>query len=328
MRSRLASLLFLSIALTSAAAFASPPVETTEKAPAPKAAPASHGPSLPARVASNTPHATPSKVAAPSHVSETRPTATPVSAHAAATEPASIAKPAPTSFVRNGVRDPSRDGSNGGQWFKDNLGGDWFGKPGKGDPLDMDRMGNEHATAGIYKVAEGAFGTSAPELRVTTIEGKAFLMSKKIPLSESKQFTEEQLKKFGDGFVIDAWLANWDIGGGWQLTADASGKPVRVDGGGAGLFRARGEPKGAAFGDEVGELTTMRDPLRPISAGFRKVTDKDVKDQIQKFASWYPAHKGEVDAAIDGTSMSPVAATQLKTKLANRAQWLINQAKK
>ena len=57
-------------------------------------------------------------------------------------------------------------------------------------------------------------------------------------------------------------------------------------------------------------------------------TDRDVKQQLQKFAVWYPAHRAEVDATIDGTTMSPQAATALKTKLAARAQWLISQAKK
>ena len=271
MRARLASLLFMSVALTAAAASARPP-----KAAA-------------SRVVSNV--------------------ATPVSARAAAD-----AKP--TSFVK----------SDGG--FKDNFGGEWLGKSGKGDAQDVDRLGNEQAAAGIYRLAEGVFGTTAPEVCAATVDGKALLMSKRVVLSDQKQLTEEQLKKFGDGFVIDAWIANWDIGSGWRLTADASGRPVRVDSGGAGLFRVHGEPKGTAFTDDVGELTSMRDPLRPNSAGFRKVTDKDVKDQLQKFASWYPPHKGEIDSLVDATGMSPTAATLLKTKLAARAQWLIAKAKK
>ena len=118
------------------------------------------------------------------------------------------------------------------------------------------------------------------------------------------------------------------MGGGWQLTADVAGKPVRLGTGGGGLFRASGEPKGAAFGDQVTELQSMRDPLKPTSYGFRKVTGKDVKDQVRKFASWYPAHRAEIETAIDGASMSAASAITLKTKLAARAAWLMKQAKK
>jgi len=217
-------------------------------------------------------------------------------------------------------------GSNGGHWFKDSQGADWFGKPGKGDGRDLDRIGNEHAVSRIYRVANGAFGTYAPELRYATVDGRSYLMSKRIPLSDTKTFSNEQMKKFGDGFVIDAWLANWDIGVPWQLVADSSGKVVRIDGGGGGLFRARGEPKGAALADSVGELKTMRDPSRPGSTGFRGLTDRDVNEQLVKFAQWYPTHKDEIDAAIDGTTMSPAAAKELKTKLAARAEWLIRRA--
>ena len=215
-----------------------------------------------------------------------------------------------------------------GQGFKDSAGGDWRGKAGRGDAQELDRLGNEHATVAIYRLAESAFGTATPEVRAIEIDGKPFLLAKKIPLDDAATFSDEQLKQFGSGFVIDAWLANWDVGGAWQLTADVSGRPVRTVAGGGGLFRPSGEPKGAAFTDQVSELRSMRDPLKPTSFGFRKVTGKDVKEQLQKFAAWYPAHRAEIDGAIDGTSLGPAASSTLKTKLAARAEWLIKQTKK
>ena len=215
-----------------------------------------------------------------------------------------------------------------GAGFKDSAGGDWRGKAGRGDAAELDRLGNEHATVAIYRIAESAFGTAAPEVRAVEIDGKPFLLAKKIPLDDAATFSDEQLKQFGSGFVIDAWLANWDVGGAWQLTADVAGKPVRMVAGGGGLYRASGEPKGAAFGDQVTELRSMRDPLKSTSFGFRKVTAKDVKGQLQRFAAWYPAHRAEIETAIDGTALGPASAHTLKTKLAARAEWLIKQAKK
>lgn len=229
-------------------------------------------------------------------------------------------------YVRNGTRDPAKDGSNGGQWFKDSAGGDWFGKPGKGDAHEIDRLGNEHAINRIYHVTADAFGTRAPEQTPAMIDGKPYLMSKKLSLANQQSFGAEQMKRFGDGFVVDAWLANWDIGGSWQLFADASGHMVRIDSGGGGLFRARGEPKGDHFGTAVTELQSMRDPAHATSHAFQKLSNDEVKSQLQKFAAWYPAHRAEVDRAIDGSGMSPPAAFTLKTKLAARAAWLIDRA--
>lgn len=241
-----------------------------------------------------------------------------VAAHGSAKAVAS----SPSAFVKSGPA------AAGAQPFKDASGAEWLGRPGKGDEHDVDRLGNEHVVSAIYRLAESTFGTTAPEVRFAKIDGKPFLLSKKIPLSETKTFTDEQLKRFADGFVIDAWLGSSDAGGAWQISVDAAGRPLRTEGTGGGLFRARGEPKGVAFADEVAELQSMRDPLRPASFAFRKLTEQDLKDQLQKFATWYPAHKSEVEAAIDGSVMSAASSATLKAKLAARAQWLVAQSKK
>ena len=231
------------------------------------------------------------------------------------------------------VRAESPDGfvrSGGGATtsFKDAGGADWIGKPAPGDDLGRDRTGNDHAIAGIYKLAEPTFGTLAPEVRIGTIEGKAYVLSKKIALGESRPLNDDQLKQFADGFVVDAWLASSNVGGPWQLAVDGFGRPVRIEGGGGGLFRAGGASKGGAFANQVTELQTMRDPLRATSYGFRKLADRDVKEQLRRFAAWYPTHKGDVDALIDATTLRPAAASELKRKLAVRAAWLIARSKR
>jgi hypothetical protein len=58
-------------------------------------------------------------------------------------------------------------------------------------------------------------------------------------------------------FVAHAWLANWDAvasgNQGWT-----AGTPSTTDVGGALMFRAKGAPKGMAFGDDVTEWDSMR----------------------------------------------------------------------
>jgi hypothetical protein len=71
------------------------------------------------------------------------------------------------------------------------------------------------------------------------------------------------------GFIADAWLANWDVVGlGYDnLKVDSDGRVWRIDAGGALAYRAQGTPKGAMFGDQVGELKSLNDPsLNPQSA--------------------------------------------------------------
>lgn len=65
----------------------------------------------------------------------------------------------------------------------------------------------------------------------------------------------------GDGLVIDAWLANWDVVGEAQdnLLVGPQGEAVRLDQGGALTMRAMGKPKGDRFTDTVEEITTLRE---------------------------------------------------------------------
>ena len=93
-------------------------------------------------------------------------------------------------------------------------------------------------------------------------------------------------------FVLDAWLANWDVIG---LTEDNIGISVqggvplvtRLDNGGALLYRAQGAPKGNAFGNKVTELDTMRDrKVAPTTARwFGDISDKSLLENLNAFES-------------------------------------------
>jgi hypothetical protein len=91
-----------------------------------------------------------------------------------------------------------------------------------------------------------------------------------------------------EGFVADAWLANWDaVGIGHDnLLVGPDGDAVRIDVGGSLLFRAQGSPKGHAFGDKVGEINTLRDPKNhwPHSV-FGKITKDEVKAGVRRLAA-------------------------------------------
>ena len=64
-------------------------------------------------------------------------------------------------------------------------------------------------------------------------------------------------------FPADAWLANWDAIGADKENILVNPKTLdayRIDQGGALGFRAKGSPKGEAFGDTVHELEEMKSP--------------------------------------------------------------------
>jgi hypothetical protein len=60
-------------------------------------------------------------------------------------------------------------------------------------------------------------------------------------------------------FAVHAWTANWDaLGLHGDNQGILRGDVITIDVGGALQFRACGDPKGKAFGDQVSELTSMR----------------------------------------------------------------------
>lgn len=113
-------------------------------------------------------------------------------------------------------------------------------------------------------------------------------------------------KALQDGFAVDAWLADWDIGQHGNAMTDAAGNPIRMDIGGSLRFRARGGSKGAAFGGTVGEWTTMRD-TKNVSGPLFKGMDTD-----QLIASG-----DRVTAISDAAIRAAVAARGLDSGLAD-----------
>ena len=127
------------------------------------------------------------------------------------------------------------------------------------------------------------------------------------------------------GFAADAWLANWDA-----LKTDTSnpsrnniwmqdGEAIRGDVGGALTYRARGTSKGAAFGENVGELTSFfgRNSLsrqylmdmtpQELDASLSTVTrlsDEQIRNTVYEQAGQRVA-KSEVGASpVNGFSRS------------------------
>ena len=100
------------------------------------------------------------------------------------------------------------------------------------------------------------------------------------------------------GFLADAWLANWDVVGleADNIVSTPEGHAVRIDAGGAMMYRAQGAPKPFP-GDSVAEFNTLRDPnVNPQSA---RVFEDMKPEELARSAAMLSSVKDEdIDAAV------------------------------
>jgi predicted DNA-binding WGR domain protein len=167
-----------------------------------------------------------------------------------------------------------KKGSNAGGTFRDKSGQEWYCK----FPASEDHCKNELLASKLYKAA----GIDAPTLKLVMQNGKMGIASKIVPGVSNVGAGIKNAQGAVQGFAVDAWLANHDaVGTGYDnLLQTKDGKAIRIDVGGALLFRAMGEPKGAMFGGVVGEMQSMVDAAKSQygAAVFAGMT----KDQINE----------------------------------------------
>lgn len=157
---------------------------------------------------------------------------------------------------------------------------------------------NEVLASKLYELADIK---AAQVIKLVDANGRVGVASKIIPdLNSQTAAAIKKAKGAREGFAVDAWLANWDVVGlGYDnLLIDAAGNAVRVDTGGALLFRAQGGKKGMAFGDKVNELLTLRDKnMNPQAASvFGDMSDAALKKSLKKVTAIKDA---DIDRLVD-----------------------------
>ena len=206
---------------------------------------------------------------------------------------------------------PKGKGSADGAFCKDADGNEWLVK-GYGK-ADMAR--NEVLASHLYKAA----GIDAPEMRLIDLggahKGGLGIASRVLPekFADVDPKLPPHLAAAQKGFAVDAWLANWDTVGltNDNLVITASGKAVRIDPGGALLYRAQGQPKGAAFGTQVVELDSLRSKaMNPQAAAvFGGMAASQIADSAKRVAGVDDATiKALVDRYGPGTKAEKAAS--------------------
>jgi DNA polymerase III epsilon subunit-like protein/superfamily I DNA/RNA helicase len=128
-----------------------------------------------------------------------------------------------------------------------------------------------------------------------------------------------------DGFAIDAWLSNYDVTGlnYDNIVTDNEGNAVRLDPGGALMWRATGGPKDW-FGDDAFEFDNMRDPLLariPASAEvFGSMTDEQLQNSARRLLNITP---GRIDEIVDSVVTDKKEAAFLKETLKRRRDYIL-----
>lgn len=218
-----------------------------------------------------------------------------------------------------------------GAIFKNASGTEWFVKP----VPSASHMHNHQLAANLYLFADAKAETPIfveldKEKLKTNIDTNIAVQTEYdsssqsiIEVIKSNPQTQQQVY---ESFAIDAWLGNWDVVGlGYEnLTVDKNGDVKRTNLSGSLLYRANGEPKGAAFGDTVTEIDSLRDPYKnPSSAKiFANLTDDDIRKGVAKIEKIKPE---TIDFLVDQSGVTGDDAKLLKQKLKARRQDLINK---
>jgi hypothetical protein len=146
------------------------------------------------------------------------------------------------------------------------------------------------------------------------------------PDLKKKLKDKEYMARLQQGFAMDALLGNWDVVGldFDNVVTDKNGEPVRVDPGGALLFRAQGAPKGNAFGEDVPELDSFTDKTssRPAAKVFSQMSDEQKLASAEILKNLAPS---QIDELVDAIITDPTKREELKTKLKARREFILNK---
>lgn len=149
-----------------------------------------------------------------------------------------------------------------------------------------------------------------------------------------KKLTRDEAfrETFQDGFVVDAWLGNWDVTGlnMDNVVVDGSGNPVRIDTGGALEWRAQGQPKTSVsdgFTPEAEEIGTLLDPaVNPQSASaFEGMSEEAMATSAQHLLA---IDEPTIDRIVDetwGATKSQDEIDKMKFNLKARREDLLKK---
>ena len=153
-----------------------------------------------------------------------------------------------------------------------------------------------------------AAGVNVPVGGVYHVDGKLSYVAKFVQGKPKKIKTKSEA--LGADFIVDAWLANWDVVGldDDNIIWNANGVPYRVELGGTLGYRAMGAKK--AFGHDPVEMTSMLEPGRQAE---RSMVINQILNQQKAVSLVQLVANGTVANIVNSSGLSPSAKAKLIT---------------
>lgn len=176
---------------------------------------------------------------------------------------------------------------------------------------------NEWIAAQLYQLAGAPTLTYIPTVHEHQVATRWETLDKQ----NIALFSDEERRQAQQWFAVHAWTANWDaVGLHGDNQGVLGGQVITIDVGGALHFRACGDPKGKAFGDDVYELTTLRtrQDNRHACGLYGPMSDMQLIDALSRIS-------GLSDDAITDTIRQHGGSEKLAGTMVNRKHFIAAQ---
>mgnify|MGYP003403702631 CR=1 FL=1 len=170
-------------------------------------------------------------------------------------------------------------------------------------------------------------GINAAKSKFTNVEGEHAIASSEVLGAEGVY--HDELKQSADvknGFIADAYLANWDVVGLVydNIVKSSDGKMYRIDNGGALTFRAQGQAKEFSPND-IPELENMMNLDYPTGQVFSGLSMQELKLQAQHLVD--TLKQKDINKIIAESGMEGDQAEIIREGLIGRLKFIQEQFK-
>jgi hypothetical protein len=207
-------------------------------------------------------------------------------------------------------------GSNEGGWYEDTETNRKYYLKFYNDP---DQARTEYIANAVYK----QIGIRAADSQLVDMDGRLAIASEEIP-GASATYREDQQKSedVRQGFIADAYLANWDVVGlnYDNIVKDNEGHLVRVDNGGSLTYRAQGDKKQFSA-NNITELHSMLNNEHSSGQVFKGLTYPELEQQAIQLVM--KLSEGDIDKIVKKSGLDLKTAKTLSKSLKGRRQNLV-----
>ncbi len=187
------------------------------------------------------------------------------------------------------------------------------------DVNGVDHIWTEYLGDQLYR----AYGLAVPNTAMVQIEGQIGKASEWLDADEGS-LPQAQYTSLNDGFVMDAWLGNWDIVRNPENVLTVEGTLYRLDNGNALDIRAQGDRKPAQLWTETVAELELGEGVNELGNGMRHMypglTADSFTQQVDRLVTVFT--DDVIDQYVDSIRRSREDREQLKSTLKARRNYI------